>query len=62
SSAASDVYKRQPLTETDLSAFDAFVLDEEAYRFIEGGIDIREEHPGLFDWFEEDIRRKKKSL
>ncbi|MCM8830982.1 MAG: hypothetical protein NC918_02165, partial [Candidatus Omnitrophica bacterium] len=43
------IYFYHPLTETDLSAFNEFILEEGAYEFIDGAINILG-HEGLFDW------------
>jgi hypothetical protein len=55
---AGSTYAYHPLTETDMSAFGEFDMEEGAYEFIGGGINIRG-HEGLLPLLEE-IKKKKK--
>ncbi|MCX5692197.1 MAG: filamentous hemagglutinin N-terminal domain-containing protein [Candidatus Omnitrophica bacterium] len=57
--AGGPVYHYHPLTETDMSAFDEFILEDGAYQFMEGGIGILG-HDGLLPLLEEIKKRKKK--
>jgi hypothetical protein len=52
------VYFYHPLTPLDMSVFDEFILEEGAYEFIEGAINILG-HEGLLPILE-DIKKKKK--
>ena len=55
---AGPLYAYHPLTETDASAFDAMTIEEGAYEFIGGSINIRG-HDGLLPLLEE-VKRKKR--
>ncbi|MFH1442209.1 MAG: hypothetical protein ABIH18_09260, partial [Candidatus Omnitrophota bacterium] len=58
---AGNVYFYHPLTPTDMRAFDSvFVIEEGAYQFIDGNLDIFG-HDGLLPMLE-DLKKKKKEL
>jgi hypothetical protein len=57
---AGPVYFYHPLTETDMSAFDTFILDVGAYEFIDGNINMLG-HDNILSILEE-IKKKKKKL